>query len=166
MDGQHLRIGFCALLAGFLAQGDALPRGYLPRVGPAPLRFRPLPIFGAPLLVLPPLPVPEPAPATNTSKATYTSEPAEPTAPATPSTEVLTAGTTNSPPTAPSAEPEFPIGTPNGTQQVTPQMLIDYFRGGPGESNGVQVIAPLNSFIPPVWTAPPPPPSSATYKSN
>jgi len=163
MDGPYLRIGFCALIAGFLAQGEAPARGYLPRVGPAPLRYRPLPIFSPTFFLLPPLAVTDPAPATNASKATYISEPAPVP---TPSAEILTAGTTNPPPANPSAGPEFPIGTPNATQQVTPQMLIDYFRGGPGENNGVQVVAPLNSFVPPGWTPPPAPQSSATYKSN
>lgn len=163
MDGQHLRIGLCALLAGFLAQGESPSRGYLPRVGPAPLRYRPLPIFSPSFFLMPPLAVTDPAPATNTSTATYISEPAPlPT----PAPEVLSAGATNAPPAAPAGQPEFPIGTPTGAPQVTPQMLIDYFRGGPGDSNGVQIIAPLNSFIPPTVPTPPPPTSSATYKSN
>ena len=163
MDGQYLRIGFCALLAGFLAQGEAPPRGYLPRVGPAPLRYRPLPVFSPVFFLMPPLAAGDPAPATNTSTATSISEPAPLAAP---STEILTSGATNLTTATPSIGPEFPIGTPNTTQPVTPQMLIDYFRGGPGESNGVHVIAPLNSFVPPGWTPPPAPESSATYKSN
>ncbi len=135
---------------------------YLPRLGPAPLRFRPLPAFEPTMFTLPPLNTVPIAPTTNVSTAQYSSPAPDPvdTSPAVPLVASSTPVQTNAPPAG-----QFPP-VPENPLQISPQLFLEYFRQGGNETNGVQVVAPIGGFTPPIWNQPPAPQSSATYRSN
>jgi hypothetical protein len=148
----------------WVVAGTALPvlafsvlasAGYLPVVGPVPLRFR-QPALPATNLVRMTLPPPETEPAT---ASIPDNAEAKKTAPA-----------PNPPPAAPppaasptvATNPAEPAATPASEPMISPQMLMKYFnRSTNGVSGGI--LAPVD-FAPP---APAKPPSStATYSTN
>ena len=143
--------------------------GYLPKIGPAPLRYQraappapaPAPVVEVPVVVPPPQPAPVVAPAL----------PPPPPAQAGLSVPDLIRSLVMSPfwaglcdgliaPGAPAAQPNFPVETP--APVVTAEMLVEFFR--PGEAPGTTntAVAPLN-FTPPAGCTVPS--SSATYRS-
>jgi hypothetical protein len=150
-----------------VALSAAAGPGYLPTVGPAPVRFEtPAPPVVAPV-ALPPLVFIEPRPATDTNE---TVAPAVPTGPVVATTEAASApvepsilisplgplepagGATNSP------------AAPADTEVVAPQMLLKYFTRPAGtNSAGVSIFAPVG-FVPPQPLVPPS--SSATFQTT
>lgn len=146
-----------AVLAGFAAGVAAAP-GYLPVVGPVPLRFRPAiqPETNMVRIPLPPPNLPPPAPeippappaATNTvaQKTPPAASPPAAPAPATVSSNQANAEGTFSP-----AEP-----------LISPQMLMRYFNKSTNGASG-GIMAPVN-FAPPAAVSPPS--STATYSTD
>jgi hypothetical protein len=141
---------FAIVLAGALAVAGfaAASPGYLPCVGPAPLRFRPPPpVINQIVLAAPEV---EPVP-TVASPVPFGPMPELPPAP---------------PPTEPPAIiNHVSSGIPDTTRPeevVSPQMLLKYFNKS---TNGTSssVITPLD-FTPP--KSPEPPPSKATYSTG
>jgi hypothetical protein len=175
------------LLAAIPLRAAAGPTGYLPVVGPAPLRLvRRLP--PPPIATLPPLflidppvaeqpagdnPPPVPTPPHNAPEAAY-SRPVLPTDatlagfPATAAQEGTASAADPAtlpepvpwPPSVP-APPTAGAPLPPVAPLVTPQMLLQYFR--PSGSNYLNGAWSIPVFVPPV--PPPPPQSSATYRS-
>src|SRR5205809_1317897 len=139
-------IGFTAL-AAIAFGGDH--SGYLPRVGPAPLRFQP-PSKGLELTVaLPPLAMSDPpAPAHEVIITNETLTIEEP------------------PETAPTALPQQQQPAVVPEPAFTPQMLLQFFNhkgtNGNGSGNESSVILPYQ-FLPPTTPSIPAPPSKATY---
>jgi len=142
-----------------LALGVSASPGYLPVVGPAPLRFRPA-AQSVTNLVRMPLPPPDPPPAT------------PPPTPLTPPAAAVTEAKTAPPAAAPSSAPVIlaptnspagPDATPFGSEpMISPQMLLKYFnRSTNGTVSGV--IAPVD-FAPPAVARPVS--STATYSTN
>lgn len=158
--------------------------GYLPAVGPAPLRFR-AEVDGAPF-VLPPLAPPDPP--FVKSKETNTVEAVTPTT-ATPETNTVTneavetvsvpdtntmaqpmivdtngvlsasaAVTTNVPPAV--ANPPVFIAPSAGAAPMSPQMLLQFFRDRSGSNTTTTIVAPVG-FTPPAPAIPPS--STATF---
>ncbi|GEM_PF-1775612 len=143
---------YCAVAISTVAVASiwAAP-GYLPSVGPAPLRFRapaPPPSTNAVALPMPANPVPDPAPlATNSAKL--------PDVPASSSAPVpVVMAATNQPAAIGGSSVDEPI--------VSPQMLLKYFAKS---TNGVTtgVIAPIG-FTPPRATELPS--SKASYSTT
>jgi hypothetical protein len=119
--------------------------GYLPAIGPAPLRFQ-SPCKGMEMTVmLPPLVMSDPASATNQVTMT-TNETEIVEAPAQPTTPLVVAA---QPPVV--VEPAF-----------TPQMLLQFFRSSNGTNQTPGFLMPFQ-FIPPATPVIPAPPSTATY---
>ena len=154
---RHWAEGGAALLG--LAFAVSASPGYLPAVGPAPLRFRPAAPPAANLVKMP-LPPPDPPPA------------APPSAAATPSAAAGTQANTAAPAAAPSSatvlltatnNPAAPeAAAPGSDPRISPQMLLRYFTPSTnGPAGGI--IAPLD-FAPPV--APKPASSTATYSTQ
>ena len=163
-----MRIAFLTCLLASAAV-SAAGTGYLPDVGPVPIRFQtpspPAPLFHwPPLVVLQTPAVKADAPATNAPVVE----------------EVRTAPSTNilaSPPVAitspsaspPPAAPVIPFGLPAPTPAlqptegpVDPQVLLNYLFSASTNDPGTRIVMPV--FIPP----PPPaafPSSHATYES-
>lgn len=179
-----------ALLLLVAAPVSAAPgsTGYLPVVGPAPLRLTrrlPPPASASlpPLLLTDPTtaerasgddPAPAPDPTTNLPTEAASVPPLLPTdavlagLPPT-ATQELTAGPADPasasealpwPPSVPAPLPAGPAA-PSAAPIVTPQMLLQYFR--PIGSNYVNGAWSIPVFVPPV--PPPAPQSSATYRS-
>ncbi len=151
------------LLAAMSAVADP---PYLPSVGPPALRFANPPVERPVLTVqLPPLVTIEPRPAPHDSQAT----------PVVPQTIIDVVPTI---PGAPVTANEPPSGLPVrmepvvsnavevvrlDTENLTPQMFMQFFSGRPGtNASGVSIIAPL-PFIPPALPAPS---SSASFQTT
>jgi hypothetical protein len=141
-----------------LAFGVSANPGYLPVVGPAALRFRPV-AQSANNLVRMPLPPTDPPP------------PAPPSTPSTPPAAAVTEAKTPPPAAAPSSAPVLlapanspvePDTTPSASEpKISPQMLLRYFnRSTNGTTSGV--IAPVD-FAPPAAILPS---STATYTTD
>jgi hypothetical protein len=175
------------LLAATPLRAAAGPTGYLPVVGPSPLRLTrrlpPLPPPTLPPLFLadPPVaeqpagenppPVPTPTPTAPEAANRLPVLPTDATLAGFPPTAAQegTASAADpatvpepvpwppSVPAPPAAGPPLPPGSP----LVTPQMLLQYFR--PSGSNYLNGAWSIPVFVPPV--PPPPPHSSATYRS-
>lgn len=142
--------GAGAVLTG-LAFGVSAAPGYLPVVGPVPLRFRPAAHSETNLLIMP-LPPPDPTPDFPLSTPSTPSAPPATPAPA-PSTASLPATNTPAGPDADAAATEPKIST---------QMLLRYFsRSTNGAAGGI--IAPVD-FAPPAAAVPPS--STATYSTE
>jgi hypothetical protein len=135
--------------------------GYLPVVGPPPLRFAPLsPPSPAVLTSLPPLAVVEPRPDPSA---------VEPLPPATATNAAVGPVPTDpfaAPPVAvplPTPATNVPYGVPVESQPLVPQMFMKYFIGGTGtNANGVSIYPPVG-FVPPLPIVPPS--SSATFQT-
>ena len=139
--------------------------GYLPKVGPPPVRFeRPTPAPAEPPVVLPPLAVIEPRP---TSPQLDTAVPA----PVTPNEPVHPVE--SAPPSEALITPERPalMMEPPSTNTVAidqgilgPQMFMKYFTGQPGTNgSGISIFAPVG-FVPPLPATPPS--SSASFQTT
>ena len=136
----------CAALTAIAFGGDH--SGYLPRIGPAPLRFQP-PSKGPEITVtLPPLVMSDPPAPPSDREVIITND----------TVTVEEAPETALPPPPPQqptvvVEPAF-----------TPQMLLQYFnqRGTNAHGGESSVILPYQ-FLPPSNPTIPPPPSKATY---
>jgi hypothetical protein len=162
-------------LAGLLAWTLCAPagQGYLPVVGPPPLRFenpQPAPL---PEVVLPPLPVIEPRmPAGQLEPTATTPAPVNPGVDARPgsvdeSTNADPALTIVQPFVVPfsplTAEPWASSVPGSAVSMIAPQMFMKYFTGQPGTNSvGVSIFAPVG-FVPPV--PPPAPSSTATFET-
>jgi len=154
---RHWAEGGAALLG--LAFAVSASPGYLPAVGPAPLRFRPAAPPAANLVIMP-LPPPDPPPSAPPSAASIpppaAAAQAKTNAPAAgpASAPVLLTATNN--PAAPEAAP------PGSDPKISPQMLLKYFTPS---TNGVSggTIAPLDFAPPP---AAKPPSSTATFSTQ
>ena len=154
MIGRLCQWGFAgAVFAGF-AYGVSASSGYLPTVGPVPIRFRAVapPVTN---LMKMPLPAPEspapvaPAPAVVAPAPAVQPVPVVQVAPKTNSVAVDT---------QPEPEPIYP----NSQPRVSAQMLLKYFNhstNGPGTG----IIAPLDFAPPAAGTTPP---STATYTTD
>ncbi len=128
--------------AGFLVSGQANV-GYLPTVGPAPLRFRP--DYKAAIHIV----------------ATHTAEVAQPSAPVLPvtvPTPILTPAVAE--PTPAVAQPVATVEPSRPDGVVSPQMLLKYF--GRGTNAEATAGAPLG-FTPPRQVEPPS--SKASYST-
>lgn len=146
-------------------------QGYLPTVGPAPVRFE-TPAPPAPVTVaLPPLIFIEPRPLTDTNETVASASPAAATEPGAAPTETAT-----SPPAettvlvSPLGPLESigvttnPLAPPVDTEVIAPQMLLKFFMRPAGtNSAGVSIFAPVG-FVPPQPLAPPS--SSATFQTT
>ena len=149
--------GAGTVFAGLVVGIQAAP-GYLPVVGPPPLRFRspPQPATNLVHLALPPpdLPVSEPAtPPGGAYNQTKTTTPGGTNA--APTTAPLVSGATNN--------PAGPDSTPLTSQPlISPQMLLKFFNRSTN-APGNEVVAPMN-FAPP--TPAKPPSSTATYSTD
>jgi hypothetical protein len=125
--------------------------GYLPVVGPAPLRFR-ADLPPAANVVKMPLPPPEPSPAAPTSAATAPTASADLQTNAAPAAAPVLLTATNTPVTSEAA--------PGSSEpRISPEMLLRFFTPSTNRpASGV--IAPLD-FAPPATAKPPS--STATY---
>ncbi len=154
---RHWAEGGAALLG--LAFAVSASPGYLPAVGPAPLRFLPAAQPAANLVKMP-LPPPDPPPSAPPSTAVLppaaAGTQAKTNAPAAgplPATVLLTATNT----------PAAPEAAPSGADpRISPQMLLKYFTPS---TNGVAggIFAPLD-FAPPA--AAKPASSTGTYSNQ
>jgi len=133
-----MSIRFSLLWLGVFCTGLA-NAGYLPSIGPAPLRFR-APASVTTAFVLPPLPV-------------------DPLAPAIKEPEPAVAGELTV--TAGSAVRLTVVDAPAGTNEmvVTPHMLLELYR----QQRDTKILTPL-TFVPPVPA--PSGSSQATYESR
>jgi hypothetical protein len=142
--------------------------GYLPKVGPPPVRFEPpAPLREEPRVVLPPLAVLEPLrpPPVEIAKAATPPKESVPAEPALPIGETTVA--------VPVVVPAMPMlvidpGTTNAAPDdhgvLAPQMFMKYFTGQPGTNgNGISFFAPVE-FVPPVPVAPVS--STATFETT
>jgi hypothetical protein len=133
-------IGFAVLAA---ISFGAKPPGYLPRIGPAPLRFQPPAKSPELTVALPPLVMCDPPPEKHevmTNDAVTVEAPVQ-----TPPPPVVVG------PAPVRAQPDF-----------TPQMLMPFFTNH-GTNQAPQMMVPFE-FIPPAATPTiPAPPSKATY---
>lgn len=133
--------------------------GYLPTVGPAPLRFADPVVLTAARVPLPPLEAdariatvpPTPPPETKAIPPPVELEPPPPA-------RLVPAGNTAA--TAPPPPDAAPPSLENTL--FSPQMLLPYFTSSGTNAAGVSVLIPLN-FQPPLPSARPPS-SSATYE--
>jgi hypothetical protein len=154
------RLSPVSLLAATLCA--AAGQGYLPVVGPPPVRFeKPVPAPTEPPLVLPPLTVIEPRPAVLPTDPAPTplqpgplalSEPANPIVDLTPLDPVVS-------PVGPALvmDPLATNAPPVDTSILAPQMFMRYFTGQPGTNgNGISIFAPVG-FVPPLPVPPAPP---------
>ena len=152
----------CALAAAMCASAGP---GYLPLVGPPPLRFEPPPppVAAAPI-ILPPLAFVEPWPAVPL---------VEPLTSITP-TPSLDTNITAPPPLSPNLTTPLPgaeptpanaiVAAPSFIEPLGPQLFMKYFTGGHGtNSTGISIYSPVG-FIPPTPIAPPF--SSATFQTT
>jgi len=140
--------------------------GYLPVVGPPPLRFAAPPAAPSDKLIpLPPLTVIEPRPPA-------ASEPAAPAASsATPGIEGTSTERPGIDPFAvPTTEPApldslgAPLPAPAQAENIVPQMFMKYFTGRVGTNGpGVSIYSPVG-FIPPQPVAPPA--SSSSFQTT
>ncbi|MGD0412252.1 MAG: hypothetical protein ABSC18_11170 [Verrucomicrobiota bacterium] len=150
----HLRhwAGAGAVFAG-LALGVLAAPGYLPAVGPVPLRFRP-DAQPATNLIRMPLPPPDP-PSTNLPDFSAPSVPSAASAKPAPALPAAALPATNTPAGA--------DATPSASEpRISPQMLLRYFnRSTNGAAGGI--LAPVD-FAPPAAAAPPS--STATYSTE
>jgi hypothetical protein len=143
-----------AALLGLAFAVSAGP-GYLPAVGPAPLRFRTDPPPATNVVKMP-LPPPDPPPSTS-AVATDTQTNAAPATPAAaaPSAAPVLLTATNSPVT-PDAAPA------SSEPKISPEMLLKFFTPSTNRPSG-EVIAPLD-FAPPATAKPAS--STATYSTQ
>jgi hypothetical protein len=145
------RLIFLVLIGSLsLAALAAASPGYLPCIGPASLRFRPVPAPVTNQFVLPaPEPLPEPA--------AIAPKPEIPTPPAPVIVPPEPAAVTNQVSSA-------PAGSPPPDEVVSPQMLLRYFsKSTNGTSSGI--IAPMD-FTPPKAVDPASSSSKATYSTG
>lgn len=149
MDDQNMSLlnymGVTAALVIF-AGPKPQPRGYLAKVGPAPLRYRAPALPPEMIIPLPPL--------------AMTNE-VEKIAPA------ETAASTNEPPaqTVTIATNAPVVAAPvSGESPLTPQMFVQFFNKDGSSNAPVSVIAPI-PFSPPPSSIPAPP-SRATYQTK
>jgi len=149
-----------AVFAG-LASGVLAASGYLPAVGPVPLRFRPA-AQPATNLVFIPLPPPDPpSPPPDASSAppappAATNTEAKQTPPVIPPSSP---GPTNTVASGPASPNDAASGS---APLISPQMLLRYFnRATNGAAAGI--IAPVD-FAPPAPATPPS--STATYSTD
>jgi len=147
--------------------------GYLPTVGPAPVRFE-TPAPPAPVTVaFPPLVFIEPRPLTDTNETVAPASPAEsvPNLPGAAPTEVtppppaeVTIFVSPLGPLEPTGVATNSLAAPAETEVIAPQMLLKYFMRPAGtNSAGVSIFAPVG-FVPPQPLAPPS--SSATFQTT
>lgn len=174
---RHL-LGFALATALGLATTNAQVSGYLAKGGPAALRFQT--VHPQNLSILPPLPKPDvKVDRTSPAKNTATAQP--------PLISVSNPGPVWTPPfanpvaTVPNTlaaysllppqnfgvtNPAAPGSTANDLLNITPQMLVEYFRpvNGAPNSAGVSVYVPVP--FTPATPAAPGPSSSATYRTQ
>jgi hypothetical protein len=137
----------CAALTAIAFGGDH--SGYLPRIGPAPLRFQP-PSKGPEITVtLPPLVMSDPPTPPSEHEVIITND----------SVTVEEAPETSSASSPPPPQPAVVV-----EPAFTPQMLLQFFnhRGTNAHGSESSVILPYQ-FLPPSNATIPPPPSKATY---
>ena len=149
-------------LAGVVTSAADAP--YLPSAGPPALRFASPPLkHPSPVFYLPPIVTIEPRPVPETQLAA-------PPIPALPDEILQASPATPLPIPSPSfAVPMDPVVS-NGvevarpdTENLTPQMFMNFFSGRPGTNTpGLSIISPV-PFVPP---APPAPSSTATYQTT
>ena len=159
MPGISRRFSRFGLLA--MAVSATAGPGYLPTVGPAPLRFQPPPPPTAVEPVdLPPLAVTEP-PAKPTTHGAEAAEPTSPPSPPVdPGTPSLEQAALEPPPAAPMVPLPPPVPGP-----MAAQMFLQYFTGHAGtNSMGLSVFAPVG-FVPPLPLSAPPS-STATFQTT
>jgi hypothetical protein len=144
-----LKFIWLVLSAGGVVAAPVVLTGYLPEIGPAPLRFRAPKLVAAAAVVLPPLRMNDLV-ATNSPVPEVTAPPplaaSEPLGPFLPANSVST-----------NPVPPIEVLPIVPTQTIAPQMLLEFFRD-PG-TNGAGVV-PGGVFLPPT------PSSSATYRSK
>jgi hypothetical protein len=132
--------------------------GYLAVIGPAPLRFAPVPVVVTNKLVVLPAPAPAPAPV---EAAPPPEKPVSrvvvPATPATDHSAVIMEATSGTPQT----QPQPPINTASPEAVVSPEMLLKFFK----PSNGMVLPnTPGDSAPPGAGAAQPPAP--AKFQSN
>lgn len=138
-------LSWVALAGLSIATLGAADCGYLPRIGPAPLRFLRPPVPATHQLALPaPAVEPEPDPEVTVSNI-------EKTIAATP--PPLTMSTTRPSPAPNNGTPNGPMGFTAPEEVVSPQMLLKFF-GKPANGANSSATAPLD-FTPPKPVAPP-----------
>lgn len=157
-----LAVALCATAAG---------PGYLPTVGPAPLRFEiPAPPVVAPA-ALPPLVFIEPRRPADADETVASASPATPApgvpaaTPTAPATSPAESSVLVSPlgPLEPFAAATNSPAVTSDSEVVAPQMLLKYFvRPAGTNSAGVSIFAPVG-FVPPQPLTPPS--SSATFQT-
>ncbi len=176
-------LGLALATALGLGPGPATARaqvsGYLAKSGPAALRFQA--VHPQNLSILPPLPKPEVKVPDRTSlaKSAVTSQP--PLILVSNQSPAWTPPYANPPVTVPNplasysllppqnfgiTNPAFPGSTANDLLNITPQMLVEYFRPviGAPNSAGLSVFVPVQ--FTPATPAAPGPASSATYRTQ
>ncbi len=165
-----------ALVVAGLVTVKASGVGYLAKIGPTPLRFRPAPAPKA-LVSLPLLDKSQSPLATDATPTP--NPPVQPAATPTPDNFGIPDSDSNidslpdtsnmesmlPQPIARSSDTQIAAPAANEMLVVTPQMLIDYFKPMAGATNGagVSVLMPVH-FTPPIPSAPPS--SRATYKTQ
>ena len=151
----------CALAAAMCATAGP---GYLPLVGPPPLRFEAPPPRAAEPFILSPLAFVEPRPAVPL---------VEPLTSITP-TPSLDTNITAPPPPSPNLTTPLPgaeptpanaiVAAPSFIEPLGPQLFMKYFTGRHGtNSTGISIYSPVG-FVPPTPIAPPS--SSATFQTT
>lgn len=173
MSALSRRTSFTALLSWACCAG-AMGQGYLPLVGPPPVRFDlPLPPTVAEPIVLPPLPIiePRPSPDPADSAAPGLSRPLPGSAAEPQPSGESPATTTNLARVDLLSVPIWPlyldssaaaINAGSGLPMIGSQSFLKYFSGQPGtNSTGVSIFAPLG-FVPPLPVLPPS--SSAVFE--
>jgi hypothetical protein len=158
-----------AATIGFLgvATGVCASSGYLPTVGPEPLRFRtvPTPATNAPVFSTPAPPEPPSAPVSfldlpplgAVQPVTTEQAPAQPIA--LPSKPMISEGY-SAEAHSPDPEPVVPAATPNAV--ISPEMLVKYFTQPAGTNSAAGGSGPSVGFTPPAATPTPTPPGRAT----
>lgn len=143
------------LMSGwFELPGSAARPGYLPTVGPVPLRYLESRTKSA-LVALPPLYPPE-----NPEEAAASKPPLEKEAPpATEPTEPV------APPVTTTRQETLPTPVQPPATPLSPQLLIRYFATPDSTNRAVPVVIAPVGFVPPTVNTPPPS-SRATYSTG
>lgn len=141
--------GLGIILSGTLAAGVAWGGsvGYLPRIGPANLRFQPLrPVVP---VILPPLVMQDPVPVITEAPASTDRQPAEPSSamlvpsPLTPAPELSASPTNQLDETSISAGSPMPVVSNENNTFLSPQAFLRFFTGSrPGAGREVVVAVP------------------------
>jgi hypothetical protein len=160
---------FRARLAGasllVVAVGATAAQGYLPVVGPPPLRFQLPPVTVANQVILPPLAVVEPPPnepEANAPGPILPSIPVDSTNPASPTTLLDPLALTPGAPAPVAGTTNVVTVNPSQPEAINPQVFMKYFAGQGTNAAGVITLPPIG-FVPPVPIVPPS--SSATFQT-